>query len=126
AKVFGDPANGVSNATIFRRAKIINMDPLRVIRFPVYRHHMQHRFDAILDVKVRLALRAIAQHFQPVRMFQKLPIKIENVPMSIAFAKNRNETKNVAFESKPLAIGLDQTLASEFRCSVEGGLYRER
>src|SRR5438034_3698874 len=59
-------------------------------------------------------------------MFQKLPIKIEEMPMSIALAKDGNETKNVRLEFKPFAVRLDQTFTSEFRCSIKGGLYWER
>ena len=50
---------------------------------------------------------SVAQHSKPLGMIPELFVKIEHVPMRIAFAQDRNEPEDVSFKTETLAVGLD-------------------
>src|SRR5712692_6648684 len=87
--------------------------------------YVQHGVHTVLHVKVGLALRAVAQHMEMIRMFEQLVVKIKHVAMGITLAEDRNEAKYVAFETEPFTVGLNQTLAGELRRAIKRSLNRK-
>ena len=59
-------------------------------------------------------------------MIEQLLVEIENVPVRVALAEDRDEAENVALEFETLAIGVNQALARKFGRGVKRGLDRER
>ena len=89
-------------------------------------HRLKHRVDAVLHIKIGLALPAIAEDVQAARVGQQLLVEVEHVAMGVAFAQDRDKAKNPGAHAEPFAIGRDQALAREFRGAVERGLDRKR
>src|SRR5438105_5913429 len=73
----------------------------------------QHGIDAVVYVQIRFPLVTIPEYMQFVRMFEQLPVKIENVTVRVALAQDGNEAKNVRLHSESCAICLDQTFGSD-------------
>ena len=90
------------------------------------RHREQDGVEAVVDVEVRLALPAVAEHAQARRIAPQAPVEIEDVAVRVALAENRDETEDAALEAEAFAVGLDQPLARQLRGAVERGLHRER
>ena len=89
-------------------------------------HRQQHRVDAVLDVEVRLALLAVAEHAKRVGIARRLSVEVEDVAVGVALAEDRDEAEDAGLKAEALAVGLDQALARQLRGAVERGLDRER
>jgi len=50
-----------------------------------------------------------------VGMSEQLFVKIKHVAVRVAFTENRNKPENVALKAVALAIGMDESLASQLR-----------
>src|SRR5262249_47289599 len=85
----------------------------------------EDRGDAVLHVKVRLPLPAVALDPQLGRMLEKLFVKVEHVAVRVPLAEDRHEEEDKRVEAKALAVGLNQSFAGELGCAVEGCLHRE-
>src|SRR6476620_11071177 len=58
-------------------------------------------------------------------MFQKLPVEIKDMPVGVAFAKNRNESENVTFKAVAFAVCLDQAFPGQLGRAVKRRLNRK-
>ena len=76
-------------------------------------YDVQHRRNAILYIKIRFSLLAVSKHTELLCILEYLAIEIENMSVGIAFTQNRDESKDVAFEAEPFAIGLDEPFAGQ-------------
>src|SRR5579863_8060704 len=65
----------------------------------------EDRVDAILHIQVRFSLMAVAKHMEMFGMLRELLIEVEDMPVRIALAENRDEAKNVGLQSEAFAIG---------------------
>src|SRR5581483_880349 len=88
--------------------------------------HEENGVEAILHIKIAFALGAVAQNLQAIRMLQQLPIKIEDMSVSIALAENGDEAKDVALKAEAFAISLDEALAGNFRSAIQRRLNGKR
>src|SRR5262249_19787706 len=114
AQVPANPADRVVHPAVFIRAEI---EDIHCAAGPLQRQ--QNGVDAVLHIKVRLTLGAVAQHAELIGMRQELLVKVEDVSMRIALAQNRNETKDVASQAEALAIGGDQPFGGQLGGAVE-------
>src|SRR5579871_597807 len=116
-----DPGDRIVDPAVFVGAEIVDAEP--ALR-PLQRR--QHRRDAIADMKVRFALRAIAEDVQPGRVGEQAADKIENVTVAVALAEHADKAEDQAAQAVALAVGGDQPLAGQLRGAVERGLDRKR
>ena len=72
------------------------------------RDDVQDRIHAVLHVEIGFALLAVAEHAQVIGVLEKLPVKIEDMPVRVAFAEDRDEAEDVALEPEALAIRLNE------------------
>src|ERR1700691_1474236 len=120
-QMFANPADGVVDFAIFVRAEI--EDVYFAVR-PINRK--KNGVNAILHVQVRFSLTPVAQNVEMFGMLGKLPVKIEHVPVRVAFSQDRNEAENVALQSEAFTVGLNQALRGQFGSAVERSLYGKR
>ena len=73
----------------------------------VARDEQRDRIEAVADVEVRLPLPAVAQHVQPRRVLAQRAIEVEEVPVGVALAHDRDEAQDDAAEPVALAVRLD-------------------
>ena len=81
-------------------------------------HHVQNRGEAILNVKIALALGPITQDAKAIGMLHQLTIEIEDVPVSITLAQNGDEPEDVTLEAKAFTICLNQALTGHLGCAI--------
>src|ERR1039458_7272603 len=58
-------------------------------------------------------------------MFEKLVVKVDHMSVAVAFSQDGDEAKDKRANSEALGIGLNQTFAGQFGCSIKRGLDRE-
>src|SRR5579863_8816371 len=107
SEMLANPPDGVIDLAVFVSPKIENVH-LRIRPL----NGDKNRIDAILHVQIRFALTAVAQHMEMIRMFDKLLVEIEHVPVRVTLSQNRYESKNVALHSEAFAVGLNQAFRS--------------
>src|SRR3989442_1357529 len=86
---------------------------------------VEDRRDAIGHVEVALALLAVAEDGEPVRVLAELAHEIDDVAVGVAGAHDRHEAEDRGGDAAPLGVGRDQALARKLRCAVERRLDRE-
>src|SRR5262249_39811381 len=120
-QVGADPAQRIVHGAVFVSAEVVNVDGL------VDRVNGEHHGgNAILDVEVRLALFAVAQDVDLVRIAEQLVEEVEDVSVRVMLAQDGDEAEDVTLEAKARAVGGDQPLAGDLGGGVEAGLHRER
>src|ERR1035437_1664407 len=118
AECAADVADGIVDLNIFVRAEVADFHAvLRGFRRAEI-HDVQHSAHTVLNVKITFPLRAVAENFQPVGVFEKLFVEIKNVAVRVAFAENGNETENVALEFEAFAVGRNHAFAGNLGRSV--------
>ena len=65
----------------------------------------KNRFDAVLNIKIRLALFSVPQYVDLGRIHYQFAVEIEDMPVRITFTENRNETKDESLHPVSFAIG---------------------
>src|ERR1019366_4949165 len=121
AETLRNPANGLIHFAILVGTKVVDVNAGHRIL-----HRQKDRVDAVLNVEVGLALPAVAENTELGWIVAKAAVEIENVPVRVALAENRDEAEDVALEPVAFAVGLDQAFTSELRGAVERRLNRER
>lgn len=84
---------------------------------------VEQGLDAVLHVKVALALGAVAEDAEAVGVFDELLVEVEDVAVRIAFAEDRNEAEDVGFvDLAAFRVGAEQAFAGGLGGAVERGL----
>ena len=115
-----DPSDGVIYRAIAVGAEIQNIHFL--LRSP---DGEKHGIDAVLHVKIGLALLPVAEHPKDARVSLQLVIEIKYMAVCIAFSQNRHKSENVRLKSEAIAICSDQAFARRLGCAIQRGLDGE-
>ena len=84
---------------------------------------VEESLNAILHVKVALALGAVTEDAEAVGVLDELLVEIEDVAVRVAFAEDRDEAEDVGFvDLAAFRIGAKQAFASGLVGAVELGL----
>src|SRR5262249_12573121 len=118
AQILRDPGDRVVHFTVFRGAQVENGErPLNCL------DGFQDRVHTVLNIEIRLSLAPITQDAQVFRVFEELPVEIDDVAVRIALSKNGNEAKDESLHAEALAIGGDHPFGGKFGSTVKRGLY---
>src|SRR5262249_17370968 len=95
----GDPQLSADPAErVVHRAVLLGAQVEDVHRLPRPVDDAQHGVEAVLHVQVRLALPAVAEHLDLVRVLQELAVEVVDVAVRVALAEDRDEAEDVALE----------------------------
>src|SRR5258708_28188967 len=86
----------------------------------------KRRVGAGLEVKVRFAMRPIAENIKMVGVCAQLLAEVEDVTVRVALTENRDVAEDVPLKAKSFAEGLDEALPGQLGSSVEGRLRGKR
>jgi hypothetical protein len=64
----------------------------------------EHRIEAILNVEVRLALMAVAEHAEPQRIAAQTFVEVEDVAVGITLPQDGHEAEDVSLHAKSFAV----------------------
>jgi hypothetical protein len=95
-RIRADPAEGFVHGAIVVRAEIVDVEAVAGGA-----EHRQDRVHAVPDVQVALALAAVAQHLDLLRVRAQLLVEIEHVSVAVPLAQDRHERKTMPWKPKP-------------------------
>lgn len=113
AELLGDAIDAVIHTYIFIRTQIENIH-----FFVGFLNGHLHGVQAVLNVKVRLFLFAVAQNVEGVGIFPQAFVKIKNVAVCITLSQNGHKPKDPSLKPKALAIGLNHSFTRQLGSSV--------
>ena len=122
-----DVADALVDLHVFGRAEVVDLRVVLGVARGVLARDVEDGVDAVLDVKVALALGAVAEDAEVAGVFEELFVKIEDVAVCVAFAEDGDEAEDVRFvDLAAFGVGRDEAFAGDFAGAVERGLNREK
>src|SRR5439155_2062647 len=110
AQLLANPTDRIADLAVVVVAEVVHADTGGRLR-----NCQQNRLHAIADVQVRLPLLAVAEHPQRRRIAAEALDEIEHVPVRIAFAQERDETKDGPLEAERRTVRLHEPFAGQLR-----------
>ena len=92
-----DVADTLVDLHVFGRAEVVDLRVVLGVARGVLARDVEDGVDAVLDVKVALALGAVAEDAEVAGVFEELFVKIENVAVCVALAQDGDEAEDVRF-----------------------------
>src|SRR5690606_26909174 len=100
-KMFRNPVHRIVDLAGFVGSQIIDID-----LFVRFLDHHQDRVDTVMNVKIGLALFAVAEDMQASGIVTQSLLEVEDVTVRITFASNRNEAEDSTFKAHAFTICL--------------------
>ncbi len=122
-----DVADALVDLHVFGRAEVIDLCVVLGFARGVLARDVEDGVDAVLDVKVALALGAVAEDAEVAGVFEELFVKIEDVAVRVALAQDGDEAEDVGFvDLAALGVGGNEAFAGDFASAVQRGLNRKK
>lgn len=122
-----DVADALVYLHVFGRAEVVDLRVVFGVTRGVLARDVEDGVDAVLDVKVALALGAVTEDAEVAGVFEELFVKIKNVAVRVTFSEDGDEAEDVRFvDLAAFGVGGDEAFAGDFAGAVERGLNREK